>query len=266
MPNVPRSHESRLSMSTTNRAPSRSMPLSGEELPDAYDREPTYPQMLEERDVYVPMRDGVGSARTSTGRTRPSPSRRCSPSRSTTRRSRGPTSRRRCRRNPRGRRCGRARSRRATPASSSPAAMRTSSAMPRGFGKSEGGGARTWDSLRPHRVDRGAAVVRRQRRHDRHLRLRCRAGPCRRGSSRRRSRRSSRSTRVAPTARSAASARSIPGGVLHTFRYLVGHFGVIHEHRGAPGELPPEREDAVAGGASPIRTTGCTRTSTTSSR
>ena len=30
-----------------------------------------------------------------------------------------------------------------------------------------------------------------------------------------------------------------PGGVLHTFRYLVGHFGVIHEHRDAPGELPP---------------------------
>ena len=33
-----------------------------------------------------------------------------------------------------------------------------------------------------------------------------------------------------------------PGGVLHLFRYLVGHFGVFHQHRGAPGELAPDRE------------------------
>jgi len=34
-----------------------------------------------------------------------------------------------------------------------------------------------------------------------------------------------------------------PGGVLHLFRYLVGHFGVLHQNRGAPGELDGEREE-----------------------
>jgi len=33
-----------------------------------------------------------------------------------------------------------------------------------------------------------------------------------------------------------------PGGVLHVFRYLIGHFSVIHETKGRPGTLPPERE------------------------
>jgi predicted acyl esterase len=33
-----------------------------------------------------------------------------------------------------------------------------------------------------------------------------------------------------------------PGGVLHLFRYLIGHFSAFHQHRGAPGALPPERE------------------------
>ncbi|WP_299954257.1 CocE/NonD family hydrolase [uncultured Modestobacter sp.] len=33
-----------------------------------------------------------------------------------------------------------------------------------------------------------------------------------------------------------------PGGVVHLFRYLVGHFGTFHQDRGAPGELTPERE------------------------
>lgn len=33
-----------------------------------------------------------------------------------------------------------------------------------------------------------------------------------------------------------------PGGVLHTFRYLVGHFGVFHQNKGAPGELDTTRE------------------------
>jgi predicted acyl esterase len=33
-----------------------------------------------------------------------------------------------------------------------------------------------------------------------------------------------------------------PGGVIHLFRYLVGHFGTFHQDRGAPGELSPERE------------------------
>ena len=33
-----------------------------------------------------------------------------------------------------------------------------------------------------------------------------------------------------------------PGGVLHLFRYLVGHFSAMHQHRGAPGPLPEPRE------------------------
>ena len=33
-----------------------------------------------------------------------------------------------------------------------------------------------------------------------------------------------------------------PGGVLHLFRYLVGHFAAMHQHRGAPAKLPEPRE------------------------
>jgi len=33
-----------------------------------------------------------------------------------------------------------------------------------------------------------------------------------------------------------------PGGVLHMFRYLVGHFSAMHQHRGAPGSLPEPKE------------------------
>jgi predicted acyl esterase len=33
-----------------------------------------------------------------------------------------------------------------------------------------------------------------------------------------------------------------PGGVLHMFRYLVGHFSAMHQHRGAPGTLPEPKE------------------------
>jgi predicted acyl esterase len=33
-----------------------------------------------------------------------------------------------------------------------------------------------------------------------------------------------------------------PGGVVHLFRYLLGHFSAAHQTRGAPAELSPERE------------------------
>ena len=33
-----------------------------------------------------------------------------------------------------------------------------------------------------------------------------------------------------------------PGGVLHLFRYLVGHFSAMHQTRGAPGPLPEPKE------------------------
>jgi uncharacterized protein len=33
-----------------------------------------------------------------------------------------------------------------------------------------------------------------------------------------------------------------PGGVLHLFRYLIMHFAAMHETKGKPGTLPPEKE------------------------
>lgn len=33
-----------------------------------------------------------------------------------------------------------------------------------------------------------------------------------------------------------------PGGVIHLFRYLIGHFSAIHQDKGQPGTLPPEKE------------------------
>ncbi len=37
-----------------------------------------------------------------------------------------------------------------------------------------------------------------------------------------------------------------PGGVLHTFPYLLDVFSTVHEHRDVPGELPPEQEKLFA--------------------
>jgi putative CocE/NonD family hydrolase len=33
-----------------------------------------------------------------------------------------------------------------------------------------------------------------------------------------------------------------PGGVLHVFRYLIDHFSGVHQTKGSPGELPPKRD------------------------
>jgi len=33
-----------------------------------------------------------------------------------------------------------------------------------------------------------------------------------------------------------------PGGVIHVFRYLIGHFSAIHQNKGQPGNLPPDKE------------------------
>lgn len=33
-----------------------------------------------------------------------------------------------------------------------------------------------------------------------------------------------------------------PGGVIHVFRYLIGHFSAIHQNKGQPGDLPPDKE------------------------
>jgi hypothetical protein len=37
-----------------------------------------------------------------------------------------------------------------------------------------------------------------------------------------------------------------PGGVLHTFPYLLDVFSTVHEHRDVPGDLPPEQEKLFA--------------------
>ncbi len=34
-----------------------------------------------------------------------------------------------------------------------------------------------------------------------------------------------------------------PGGVVHVFRYMLAHFSAMHQNRGRPGSLPPQRED-----------------------
>ena len=34
-----------------------------------------------------------------------------------------------------------------------------------------------------------------------------------------------------------------PGGVIHLFRFLIGIYSAFHQNRGAPGELPPEKEE-----------------------
>ena len=34
-----------------------------------------------------------------------------------------------------------------------------------------------------------------------------------------------------------------PGGVVHVFRYMLGHFSAMHQTRGRPGTLPPQREE-----------------------
>ena len=52
-----------------------------------------------------------------------------------------------------------------------------------------------------------------------------------------------------------------PGGVLHAFRYLMDHFSSVHTARGAPGDLPPEKEENGAR-PSPTLTSACIRTCT----
>ena len=101
--------------------------------------------------------------------------------------------------------------------------------------------------LRPDRMDRAAAMVRRQCRHGRHLGLRRRA--------------------VAVAKQKPPHLKAIfpfdprgaygtlggfreeyPGGVLHFFRYLIDAFRRHARHQGKPGALPPDKRGAVAGG------------------
>ena len=56
-----------------------------------------------------------------------------------------------------------------------------------------------------------------------------------------------------------------PGGVLHTFPYLLDVFSTVHESRDRPAELLPPRRKPLARGHAAIRTSSSTSTSTTSS-
>jgi putative CocE/NonD family hydrolase len=113
--------------------------------------------------------------------------------------------------------------------------------MPRGVGKSEGGGARTWDSydliewiaVQPWCDGNvgmigisgfGAEQLYVARQNPPHLKAVFAFDP--RGAY----------------GTLGGFREEYPGGVLHLFRYLVGHFGVMHQQRGSPAELDPERE------------------------
>lgn len=113
--------------------------------------------------------------------------------------------------------------------------------MPRGIGKAEGGGARTWDSYdliewiaaQPWCDGKvgmvgisgfGAEQVHVARQRPPHLRAIFPFDP--RGAY----------------GTLGGIRDEYPGGVVHLFRYLVGHFGVFHQTKGQPGELSPERE------------------------
>ena len=114
-------------------------------------------------------------------------------------------------------------------------------AMPRGVGKSEGGGDRTWDSYdliewiaeQPWCDGNvgmigisgfGAEQLHAARQRPPHLKAIFPFDP--RGAY----------------GVLGGFREEYPGGVLHLFRYLVGQYGVFHQNRGAPGELSPERE------------------------
>lgn len=113
--------------------------------------------------------------------------------------------------------------------------------MPRGVGKSRGGGARTWDSYdliewiaeQPWCDGNvgmigisgfGAEQVYVARQNPPHLKAIFPFDP--RGAY----------------GTLGGFREEYPGGVVHLFRYLVSHFGVFHQDRGAPGDLAPERE------------------------
>ena len=87
--------------------------------------------------------------------------------------------------------------------------------------------------LRPDRMDREAALVRRQCRHGRHRRVRRRSNSMPRASSRRCSRRSSRTIRAAPTANLAVSARNIPAACC-----TLSAISWIIFRRSTPREVP----------------------------
>ena len=84
-------------------------------------------------------------------------------------------------------------------------------------------------------------MVRRQCRDGRHFRLRRRAVP--RGQTKSAASEGDFPVRSARRLGTLGGFREeYPGGVLHLFRYLLMHFAAMHQDKGKPGALPPERE------------------------
>lgn len=219
-----------------------SLPLSGETSPVAYDREPAYDGMIAERDVAVPMRDGV---RLSVDVYRPEtedPVPALLAFAIYNKDLQGPDAAR------------------ALPPQPAWAPLWTGPleagdtrffvargyahviGMPRGVGKSQGGGERTWDSYdliewiaaQPWCDGNvgmvgisgfGAEQVHVARQRPPHLRAIFPLDP--RGAY----------------GTLGGFREEYPGGVLHLFRYLVDHFDVHHRDGGAPGELFAEGEE-----------------------
>jgi uncharacterized protein len=218
-----------------------SSPLSPEHVPPGYDRAPEYEGMVVERDVYVPMRDGVRLCvdvyRPDT--TEPMPALLAFAIYNKD--IQGPAAAEAIPPQPAW-----------SPLWSGPMEAGDTRflvsrgyvhviGMPRGVGKSEGGGARTWDSYdliewiaeQPWCDGNvgmvgisgfGAEQMYVARQRPPHLKAIFPFDP--RGAY----------------GELGGFREEYPGGVVHLFRYLVGHFGVFHQDKGAPGELPPERE------------------------
>lgn len=112
---------------------------------------------------------------------------------------------------------------------------------PRGVGKSEGGGSREWDSYdliewiaaQPWCDGKvgmvgisgfGAEQINVARQNPPHLKAIFPFDP------------------RSAYGRLGGFREEYPGGVVHLFRYLIGHFSAFHQVRGQPGELTPEKE------------------------
>ena len=217
-------------------------PFAGDTLPDAYDRAPEHAVLLEERDVYVPMRDGarlcVDVYRPETQEPVPALLAFAIYNKDL----QGPDV---------------SGALTAQPAWS-PLWMGPLEAgdtryfvsrgyahvigMPRDVGKSEGGGSREWDSYdliewiagQPWCDGNvgmvgisgfGAEQLHAARQRPPHLKAIFPLDP--RGAY----------------GRLGGFRDEYPGGVLHLFRYLVAHFGLQRQRRGAPEPLPPEQEE-----------------------
>ena len=204
-----------------------------------------------DRDVFVPMRDGVRLCvdvyrpehrRAVSGAARVRDLQQGYPGRR--------RSRTRCRRSRRGRRCGRARMEAGDTRFFVSRGYVHVIGSPRGVGKSEGGGSREWDCYDLIEWIAAAAVVRRQCRHGRHFRASAPSSSTSREAAARRTCKA-----IFPFDPRGAYGElggfreEYPGGVIAPVPLSGRPFlGALHQHKGAPGALPPEQRGALAGG------------------